>query len=81
VCVLALSLGLFLAKEATSKNDTDAHISHIESGLLPSAVIKDQPPAGMKLTVRMQRYHVPGVSIAFFDHGQILWARSYGRQM
>jgi CubicO group peptidase (beta-lactamase class C family) len=92
-CVLALSLGLFLAREATcqvtadsspgarptAKNDTDAHATNIENGLLPSVVIKDQPPATMKLTARMQHYHVPGVSIAFFDHGQIVWARGYGQ--
>jgi CubicO group peptidase (beta-lactamase class C family) len=41
--------------------------------------IKDQLPATMKLADRMQYYHVPGVSIAFFDHGQIVWARGYGR--
>jgi CubicO group peptidase (beta-lactamase class C family) len=92
-CVLALSLGLFLAIEATcqvtadsgagsgptSKNDIDAHATHIENGLLPSVVIKDQPPATMKLIARMRHYHVPGVSIAFFDHGQIIWARGYGQ--
>lgn len=92
-CVLALSLGLFLARETTcqvtadsspgarptSKNDTDAHATHIENRLLPSVVIKDQPPATMKLTTRMQHYHVPGVSIAFFDHGRIVWARGYGQ--
>lgn len=32
----------------------------------------------MKLAGRMQYYHVPGVSIAFFDHRQIVWSQSYG---
>ncbi|HEY2038930.1 MAG TPA: serine hydrolase domain-containing protein [Edaphobacter sp.] len=32
----------------------------------------------MKLADRMQYYHVPGVSIAFFDHGRIAWTRAYG---
>jgi CubicO group peptidase (beta-lactamase class C family) len=32
----------------------------------------------MKLADRMQYYHVPGVSIAFFDHGRIAWTRTYG---
>ena len=32
----------------------------------------------MKLADRMQFYHVPGVSIAFFDHGRIAWTRVYG---
>jgi CubicO group peptidase (beta-lactamase class C family) len=26
----------------------------------------------------MQFYKVPGVSVAFFDHGKIIWARAYG---
>src|ERR1700683_4940501 len=90
---LTLSLGVVLAREATcqvtvdssprarstAKDDTDTHITHIENGLLSSVVIKDQPPTTMKLTARMQHYHVPGVSIAFFDHGQIVWARGYGQ--
>jgi CubicO group peptidase (beta-lactamase class C family) len=32
----------------------------------------------MQLTDRMKHYNVPGVSIAFFQQGQIVWARSYG---
>src|SRR5579871_906325 len=62
-----------------TQNDTATHIAHIEDGLLSSVAIKGQPPATMKLTDRMQYYHVPGVSIAFFDHGQIVWTRSYGQ--
>src|SRR6266478_1655571 len=27
---------------------------------------------------RMQFYKVPGVSVAFFDHGKIIWTRAYG---
>ena len=64
---------------SSSNGDTATHIAHIENGLLPSVMIKGQPPATMKLIERMQHYHVPGVSIAFFDHGQIVWARSYGQ--
>jgi CubicO group peptidase (beta-lactamase class C family) len=32
----------------------------------------------MKLSERMQFYKVPGVSVAFFDHGRIIWTRAYG---
>jgi CubicO group peptidase (beta-lactamase class C family) len=32
----------------------------------------------MKLEDRMRYYHVPGVSIAFFDQGKIIWTRGYG---
>jgi len=58
--------------------DTQAHIARIENGLLPSVVIRDKPLPAMKLADRMQYYHVPGVSIAFFDHGKVIWTRAYG---
>ena len=55
-----------------------ARIARIENGLLPAVVIKGQPPAPMTISGRMAHYKVPGVSIAFFDHGQIIWTRAYG---
>ncbi|MHB8607637.1 MAG: serine hydrolase [Candidatus Acidiferrales bacterium] len=55
-----------------------ARISRIENGLLPAVVIKGQPPAPMTIASRMEHYKVPGVSVAFFDHGQIIWTRAYG---
>jgi CubicO group peptidase (beta-lactamase class C family) len=66
------------AQQPVSSITTQAQIARIENGLLPSVVIKGQPLPAMKLADRMQYYHVPGVSIAFFDHGQIVWAESYG---
>jgi CubicO group peptidase (beta-lactamase class C family) len=55
-----------------------ARISRIESGLLPAVIIKGQPPAPMKMADRMTHYKVPGVSVAFFDKGQIIWTKTYG---
>ncbi|MGB8475779.1 MAG: serine hydrolase [Candidatus Acidiferrum sp.] len=55
-----------------------ARIARIEDGLLPPVVIKGQPLAPMSIADRMAHYKVPGVSIAFFDHGQIIWTRAYG---
>jgi CubicO group peptidase (beta-lactamase class C family) len=55
-----------------------ARIARIENGLLPAVVIKGQPPAPMTIADRMAHHKVPGVSVAFFDHGQILWTRAYG---
>jgi CubicO group peptidase (beta-lactamase class C family) len=54
------------------------HIDHIQNGLLPSATTQGKPLPGMKLEDRMRYYHVPGVSIAFFDHGKVIWTRAYG---
>src|SRR6202795_3890161 len=58
--------------------DFAARLERIENGLLPAATIKGQSPAGMNLAERMKHYNVPGVSIAFFENGQIAWARGYG---
>ena len=55
-----------------------ARIARIENGLLPAVVIKGQAARAMKLSERMQFYKVPGVSVAFFDHGRIIWTRAYG---
>ena len=55
-----------------------ARIARIENGLLPAVVIKGQSARAMKLSERMQFYKVPGVSVAFFDHGRIIWRRAYG---
>jgi len=55
-----------------------ARIVRIENGLLPAVVIKGQPPAPMTIASRMEHYKVPGVSLAFFDHGQIIWTKAYG---
>lgn len=58
---------------------TDAErIARIENGLLPPVTIQGQPAQTFKLADRMEHYKVPGVSIAFFDHGQIQWTRAYG---
>jgi CubicO group peptidase (beta-lactamase class C family) len=54
------------------------HIHKIENGLLPGILITGQPVHGMKLIGRMRHYKVPGVSIAFFARGKILWTRAYG---
>jgi CubicO group peptidase (beta-lactamase class C family) len=56
-----------------------ARIARIENGLLPAVVIKGQPPQSSTTIADRMAYHkVPGVSVAFFDHGQILWTRAYG---
>ena len=53
-------------------------IARIENDLPPAVVIKGQAVRAMTLRERMQFYKVPGVSVAFFDHGKIIWTRAYG---
>lgn len=54
------------------------HIRRIENGLLPGILINGQTIHGMNLIDRMSHYKVPGVSIAFFSRGKIVWSRAYG---
>jgi CubicO group peptidase (beta-lactamase class C family) len=56
----------------------NARIARIENDLLPAVVIKGQPLEKMKIGDRMKALKVPGVSVAFFDHGQVVWTRAYG---
>lgn len=58
--------------------DLASRIARIENGLLLGVIIKGQPPQPMTIADRMAHHKVPGVSVAFFDHGQIVWTRAYG---
>lgn len=66
------------APQSPPDANLSARIARIENGLLLAVVIKGQPPKPMTIASRMAFYKVPGVSVAFFDHGQILWTRAYG---
>jgi CubicO group peptidase (beta-lactamase class C family) len=66
------------ATDPDIESDQSARIARIENGLLPAVVIKGRVTPAMKLVDRMAHYKVPGVSVAFFDHGRVLWTRTYG---
>jgi CubicO group peptidase (beta-lactamase class C family) len=55
-----------------------AQIARIENGLLPPVAIAGQTVPAMNITEQMKRDKVPGVSVAFFENGQIVWTRGYG---
>ena len=55
-----------------------ARMARGENDLPPAVVIKGQAVRATTLRERMQFYKVPGVSVAFFDHGKIIWTRAYG---
>jgi CubicO group peptidase (beta-lactamase class C family) len=58
--------------------ETQQHIKDVETGLLPSVVVKDDPHPGHSLSERMTALHVPAVSIAVIHHGVIEWAQGFG---
>jgi CubicO group peptidase (beta-lactamase class C family) len=51
-------------------------ISRVEQNLVPSVRIKGHQPS--KLNERMEKLHVPGVSVAVIDNYQIAWVKAYG---
>lgn len=66
--ILAAALG---AREAPPPE-----IARVESGLRPAVLLKGDKT--WTIEERMRFHKVPGVSIAVFGSGRILWARAYG---
>jgi CubicO group peptidase (beta-lactamase class C family) len=79
---IVLALLLTSTDIASSQNvmeaSRDARIQRITDGLRPPVAIKGQPPSRWTLAERMASLHVPGVSIAVIEHGEIAWARGFG---
>ena len=60
-------------------SDTNEHrISSIENGLLPVTAHTGDLGKKASITQRMEHYGVPGVSVAVFDGGEVVWAKGYG---
>ncbi len=68
--VLLLAATLAPAQQATMDPAIEARIKQVEDGEFTSD--------GQALSKRMERYKVPGVSIAVINGGKIEWARGYG---
>lgn len=73
VCMLFYSC----TSSAPSETDIDL-IETIENNLLPSVLIVGQETERFNILERMENYNVPGVSIAFLNGGEIVWAKGYG---
>ena len=76
--ILTAFLFLTLASCTTQKDHDISLIGTIEDNLLPSIIIEGEESNGFSITERMNYYRVPGVSIAFLNRGEIIWARGYG---
>jgi CubicO group peptidase (beta-lactamase class C family) len=81
---LALTMILFsvaagIAKPQTShEGSEEARIERVLSGLRAPIAIKGQPLERSTLAEEMAQSHLPGISIAVIDNGQIAWARGFG---
>lgn len=55
-----------------------AEIEAIENGLQPALQIKGDSIRTFNILDRMERYNIPGASIAIVENGSIKWTRGYG---
>jgi len=78
ITLAALSFCLFSCRTEVPSDSDLALIDSVENSLLPSILLKGQAEEGMNLLERMDYYHIPGVSIAFMNGGNVVWAKGYG---
>jgi CubicO group peptidase (beta-lactamase class C family) len=76
-CASALAL-LLTGPAAAAPADPAAAIREVETGLSPAVQVKGQAPARRTIYERMAADHVPGVSLAVIDHGQVVSMKAYG---
>lgn len=69
---------LVLACGGARRPSSEARSERVLSSLVPAVAIEGEAPRRASLAARMQRFHVPGVSVAVADEGRILWARGFG---
>jgi CubicO group peptidase (beta-lactamase class C family) len=62
----------------TSENPIDNRINKVIHSLRSPISIKGRTPLHWTLSERMEYYHVPGLSLAIIDNGQIVWTGGFG---
>ena len=69
----------FVACSDTGPSGTPAERQRaVESSLLPAVIVAGDSVQTYSLAARMERYKVPGVSIAVIHDGKVEWAKGYG---
>jgi CubicO group peptidase (beta-lactamase class C family) len=76
--VVAFVISLVAACSSTQTANVQSRMAAVEKSLIAAVVNDGSAPAGMTLQDRMQRFQVPGVSIAVINNGEIEWAKGYG---
>lgn len=66
------------APPASAPPEIDQLRARIESDLVPALVIDNEHRAPAGVEQRMEQLGVPGLSLAFFDGGEVVWTQSYG---
>lgn len=61
-----------------TRQESTPKFKSIQESLIPSVVVGDTTATTYSIEERMSHYHVPGVSIAVFKDGKIVWSNSIG---
>lgn len=69
---------VFAAGCVSPASSTDDEVAVVLNGLSTPYQFSNRPAKTHTLAERMELYQVPGVSIAYFRDGEILWARGIG---
>ncbi|PTB87280.1 hypothetical protein C9928_00730 [Pseudidiomarina aestuarii] len=74
---LALATVALNVPAAMAENSSESDVKAIESLLLPNQYLADQLTT-QSIAEVMLKDNIAGVSMAFIDHGEIKWQRTYG---
>ena len=75
----AALLAVPLAASAQPTDPTHAErADRIERALVPAFAIEGEEAEPTGIAERMEELAVPGVSVAFFEDGEVVWTRTYG---
>lgn len=77
LCFAIQCLGQSSPKVWVSSSAENARIARVEAGISP-VEIEGQPAIKMSLQQWMDALKIPGLSVAVFDHGKLVWAKAYG---
>jgi CubicO group peptidase (beta-lactamase class C family) len=69
---------VFGVSQSFAQNQLNSQIERVLRGLRPPVVIKNRATLRWTLAERMAALHVPGVSIAIIDKGQVVWTGGFG---
>ena len=78
--VLVLAVGACGPSAATvaPASSQAAHIARVSGALLPAVQIKGEAGDTVALDARMRELKIPAVSIAVFEHNEVVWAQAWG---
>ena len=76
--LVALAAAVPSASAQTASAAHADRVARIEADLVPALVIENEPREPVGIAARMAELGVPGVSVAFFEGGEVVWTRAYG---